>query len=293
VTGDVGDTLAETIHKALGVHLAKGVPEPPVLHEPVITGLNVYLIEKENRAQTKLRFGRPTAIGRNDPDFMPLYLANTHLGRHRESMGRLYQVIRSQRGLSYGAYAYAEHYDQDRGSKLARPGRPRRQQYTSAWVYPKSENANFVIHAVMKELSDLSKNGLTQEELDGARTFEINHFPFEIETPRRLLGMRMDELYLGTPSYIDSFAVRAERVTTEDVRRALPRAIDVNNMIIVAVVSDGEAFSKEIIGPTVTVEYPSGVDPHSLREADQLYNNFLPAYEPQKIRIVRASTMFE
>ena len=31
------------------------------------------------------------------------------------------------------------------------------EQYTSAWVYPKAANADFVIHAVMKELSDLAK----------------------------------------------------------------------------------------------------------------------------------------
>lgn len=293
LTGDVSDTLAETIRKTLSDRLAKGVPEKPVLYKPVITGLQVYLIEKENRAQAQLRFGRPTEIGRDDPDFMPLFLANTYLGRHRESIGRLYQVIRTQRGLSYGAYAYAEHFDQDRGSKLERPGRPRRQQYTSAWVYPKSENADFVIHAVMKELSDLAKNGIMQEQLDDVRAFEINHFPFEIETPRRLLGMRMDEIYLGTPFYVDSFTVRAQRVTVDDVKRALPRAIDVNNMIIVAVVSNGEEFAKEMLSPAVIVEYPSGVDPRSLREADLDYNNFLPAYEPQKIHIVRAENMFQ
>jgi len=293
LAGDVSDTLARTIRKTLAEQLTKGVPEPPVLHEPVVNGLNVYLIEKENRAQTQLRFGHPTDIGRGDPDFMPLFLANTHLGRHRESMGRLYQVIRSQRGLSYGAYSYAEHFDQDSGSKLARPGRPRRQQYTSAWVYPKSENANFVIHAVMKELSDLSKKGLTQEDLDEARTFEINHFAFQVETPRRQLGMRMDELLLVTPMYVDSFVSRAERVTLDDVNRALPRAIDVKNMIIVAVVSNGEEFSKEMMGPAVTVEYPSGVDPRSLRQADMEYNNFLPAYEPQKVHVIRASAMFQ
>ncbi len=293
LAGDVGDTLAQAIRKALGSHLARGVPELPVLHDPIITGLNVYLIEKENRAQAQLRFGRPTDIGRDDPDFMPLYLANTHLGRHRESMGRLYQEVRTKRGLSYGAYSYAEHYDQDRGSKLARPGRPRRQQYTSAWVYPKSENANFVIHVVMKELADLAENGLTQEQLDAARTFEINHFPFEIETPRRLLGMRMDELYLGTPAFVGSFADAASRVTTEDVQRAMPRAIDVNNMVIVAVVSDGQAFVKELLGDAVLVQYPSGVDPRGLRKDDLRINNFLPAYEPQKIRIVKASAMFQ
>jgi zinc protease len=145
----------------------------------------------------------------------------------------------------------------------------------------------------MKELADLAANGLTQEQLDAARTFEINHFPFEIETPRRLLGMRMDELLWGTPEFAGSFAGAASLVTTEDVKRATAHAIDVNNMIIVAVVSDGEAFVKELLGDAVLVQYPSGVDPRGLREDDLRYNNFLPAYEPQKIRVVKASTMFQ
>ena len=293
LAGEAGDTLARAIHKTLEAHLAPGKPEPPLLHKPVITGLNVYLIEKENRAQAQLRFGRPTDIGRDDPDFMPLYLANTYLGRHRESMGRLYQEVRSKRGLSYGAYAYAEHFDQDQGSNLARPGRSRRQQYSSAWVYPKSENANFVIRVVLKELADLAKNGLTQEQLDATRTFEINHFPFEVETPRRQLGMRMDEIFLGTDAFVDSFAAVANRVTTDDIKRVLPRAIDVQNMFLVAVVSDGKAFSKELLSDVVAVEYPSGVDPRGLREEDLRYNNYLPPIDPKNIRIVRAEDMFQ
>ena len=103
--------------------------------------------------QAQLRFGRPVDITRSDADFMPLFLVNSYLGRHRESMGQLYQEIRAKRGLSYGAYSYAEHFEQDGWSNLARPGLPRRQQYVSDWVYPKSTNANFVIHIVTKMLA--------------------------------------------------------------------------------------------------------------------------------------------
>lgn len=292
LAGDVSDSLAQSVHRVLQERLVAGAPVVPALPEATLSGLNVFLIQKEARAQTQLRFGRPIGIGRDDADFMALFLANTHFGRHRESMGRLYQTIREERGLSYGAYAYCEHFDQDGGSNLARPGRPRRQQYSSAWVYPKSTNANFVVRAVLKEMSDLAATGLTAEQLQAAKTFEINHWPFEIETPRRVLGMRMDEVTLGTPEFVDSFTVRAERVTTADVRRAVKQAIDVHNMAIVAVVSDGEAFSNELLGSTVVVEYPSGVDPRELSAADAPYKNFVPVWDPQKFKIFKAEEMF-
>jgi hypothetical protein len=194
--------------------------------------------------------------------------------------------------LSYGAYSYCEHFDQDGGSNLARPGRPRRQQYSSAWVYPKSINANFVVRTVLKEMSDLASNGLTEEELDAARTFEINHWPFEIETPRRLLGMRMDELTLNTPAFVDSFTARAGRVTTEEVANAVKDAIDIHNMAIVAVVSNGEESASELLGAQVVLEYPSGVDPRELDAADRPYKNYAPSWDAKKFRIFKADEMF-
>lgn len=292
LAGEVSDSLAKAINAALAAALKPDAPPPLVLPKPVVNGLNIFLIEKENRAQTQMRFGRPIDIGRGDPDFMPLYLANTYLGRHRESMGRLYQVIRSQRGLSYGAYSYAEHFDQDGGSNLARPGRPRHQQYFSAWIYPKSTNANFVIHAVMKELADLSTHGLSDKELDAARQFEINHFPFEIETPRRLLGMRMDEIALGTPRFVDSFTKTTQQVTGADVKRAVRRAIDINNMVLTAVVSNGVEFTKQLLDGPVTVEYPSGVDPKSLAANDVPYKSFRLPLKPEKIKVLKTEEMF-
>jgi zinc protease len=292
LAGEVTEPMAQSIRQSLAAALKAGTPPPLTLPMPKVTGLNVYLIEKENRAQTQLRFGRPIDIGRSDADFMPLFLANTWLGRHRESMGRLYQVVRSQRGLSYGAYSYAEHFDQDGWSNLARPGRPRQEQYFSAWVYPKATNANFVIHVVMRELADLSAKGLAPNDLEAARTFEINHFPFEIETPARLLGMRMDEIYLHTPAFVDGFTKAAQQVTVDDVQRATRRAIDVNNMAVVAVVSNGAEFTKQLLEGPVTCEYPSGVDPKSLSAEDAPYQNYKLPLTPDKIRVIKADEMF-
>ncbi|MBD3298218.1 MAG: hypothetical protein GF341_06155 [candidate division Zixibacteria bacterium] len=293
LAGDISDTLAEHIHAVLDASLRDGAPTPPSLPEPQINKTQVYLIEKENRAQAQLRFGRPIDITRDDPDFMPLFVVNSYLGRHRESMGKLYQEIRAIRGLSYGAYSYAEHFEQDGWSNLARPGLPRRQQYFSAWVYPKSINANFVVHIVMKMLNDLRTEGITRQQLDAAREFEINHFPFEIETPRRLLGMRMDELAYDTPAFIDSFTTRAAAVTVDDANRAIERAIDPQAMVIVAVVSDGEQFAKTLLGDQVMFEYPSGVDPSGLKLRDQPYLNYTLPIEAGNIRVVKAEEMFQ
>ncbi|GAB4329481.1 MAG: pitrilysin family protein [Candidatus Zixiibacteriota bacterium] len=292
LAGDVSDTLARSIHRVLKSALTDGAPARPVLPDPIITSTQVYLIEKENRAQAQLRFGRPIDITRRDPDFVPLFLVNSYLGRHRESMGQLYRQIRAARGLSYGAYSYAEHFEQEGWSNLARPGLPRRQQYFSVWVYPKSINANFVIRIVMKMLADLREQGLTAQQLDAARRFEINHFPFEIETPRRLLGMRMDEVAYGTPAFVDSFTARAAAVTVEDAKRAIQRAIDPSSMVIVAVVSDAEQFATSLLGDQVMFQYPSGVDPRGLRQADRPFLNYTLPIQAGNIRIVKAEEMF-
>jgi len=45
-------------------------------------------------------------------------------------------------------------------------------------------------------------------------------------------------------------------------------------------------------GP-VTVEYPLGVDPKSLAAPDKPYQDFKLLFDPQKIKVIKASEMFK
>ncbi len=291
IAGDFDDKIRSAFTSDLS-RLEKGEVFSQETTLPQLVGKKVLLIEKEGRAQTHLRIGHPLTITREHPDFIPLYLANTYLGKHRESLGRLYQTVRSDRGLSYGAYSYAEHFQQAGWSKLALPNVPRWAQYFSMWTYPKSTNAKFAIKLTVKELTDLINHGINEEAFNFIKNFERNHLPFELETPERKLGLLMDEEFYENYGFWENFEERVEDVSSEEIRKVVKRHLSAGNLAIVALVSDGEDFKRELLSDETKIEYPSGVDPDVLKNADEKIKAFNLNLKPEDFEIVEVAELF-
>jgi len=292
IAGDFDDNIRNTFKTDLS-QLKEGELSPDEVIVPQLVGKKVLILEKEGRTQTQLRIGHPLTITRKDQDFVPLYLANIYLGRHRESLGRLYQTVRSERGLCYGAYSYVEHFQQAGWSKLAQPNVPRQAQYFSMWSYPKSINGKFVTKLALKELSDLVKSGINEEAFNFIKNFEKNHLSFELETPERKLGLLMDEKFYGNPGFWENFEKRAEDVTSEEVRKVVKEYLSPDNVAIVALVSFGEEFKRELLSDETKIEYPSGVDPDALKSADEKIKAYNLNLNPENFEIVKVSELFQ
>ena len=292
IAGDFDDNIRNAFVTDLS-GLEKGELSSNETTFPQLVGKKVLLIEKEGRTQTHLRMGHPLSITRKDPDFIPLYLANTYLGRHRESLGRLFQTVRSKRGLSYGAYSYVEHFQQAGWSKLTSPNIPRRAQYFSMWIYPKSTNAKFVIKLALKELSDLVTHGINEKAFNFIKNFEKNHLPFDLETPERKLGLLMDEEFYRNFGFWENFEKRVEDVSSEEVRDVVKKYLSADNLAIVALVSDGEEFKRELLSEETKIEYPSGVDPNDLKSADEKIKAFNLNLKPENFEIVKVAELFQ
>jgi zinc protease len=292
IAGDFDDNIRNAFKSDLS-QLKEGEILSGETIVPQLVGKKVLILEKEGRAQTQLRIGHPLAITRKDPDFIPLYLANTYLGRHRVSSGRLYQTVRSERGLCYGAYSYVEHFQQAGWSKLAQPNLPRQAQYFSMWSYPKSINGKFVAKLALKEMSDLVNSGINEEAFNFVRNFEKNHLPFELETPERKLGLLMDEEFYGNFGFWENFEKRVEDITSEKVREVVKNYLSPDNVAIVALVSSGEEFKKELLSDETKIEYPSGVDPDALKSADEKIKAYNLNLKPENFEIVKVSELFQ
>jgi len=292
LAGDFDDQLVQRLREDVSALNVGQVPEIEGEIQP-IAGRKVLLIEKERRAQTQFRIGHPFDLTRHSPDYIPMLVANAHLGKHRESIGRLYKTVRMDRGLCYGAYSYIEHFEQFGWGKLASPNCPRKAQYFSMWTYPKSVNAKFAMKLCLKEMTDLATNGIPEDKLKFMKSFEKNQFPFQIETPQRQLAHMMAEQYYGTYGFVDHFESDVERVTKEKVDRAAHMYLSPDNVAIVALVSDGEEFIKEILSDQTTLEYPSQADPTMLREEDDQIKAFDLKLTEDDFEIVKASELFK
>ena len=136
IAGDYSESFLEKLKTDLGKlpDTKPEIPSAPVIKIP--SGINVEIIAKEGAFGSAIFGGYPLSITRADNEFAALMVANSYLGEHRKSYGKLYQMIREQRSMNYGDYSYIEWYDNGGGNMLPPSGVPRHSNYFSLWIRP-------------------------------------------------------------------------------------------------------------------------------------------------------------
>jgi len=137
VGGGYPDGFPATVRRDLDTLPDGPVPAPSAVSARPATGLKVLLVEKEIDASA-ISFGYPISVGRGHADFVPLLVANSYLGEHRNPVGRLYQRIREARGMNYGNYSYIEAFPAGYATQLPRVNVARRSQLFEVWIRPVS-----------------------------------------------------------------------------------------------------------------------------------------------------------
>ncbi|WP_104697979.1 MULTISPECIES: M16 family metallopeptidase [unclassified Helicobacter] len=98
---------------------------------------------------------------------------------------RLMEEIRVKRGLAYSAYLRVN------TGKII--------NYASGYLQTKLENQNEAIQLVQDVVNNFITNGITQEELDGAKQFLLGSDPLRRETLAQRLNEKFQNYYLDLP----------------------------------------------------------------------------------------------
>ena len=271
-----------------GGHQKVELPEPKEIDD-----LEVLIVEKPNRA-TAISLGFPIDITRADEDFYPLMVANSYFGEHRTFNGVLMNELRGLRGLNYGTYSYIENFIQHGGSTLMLPNVPRRQQYFSIWIRPVEHATNhFALRLALYELEKLIENGLTEEEFEATRDYMVNFSKLWTQTLSRRLGYMMDSEWYGTNYFIDKIEEQLMDLTVDDVNRAIREHLQADNIKIAAVTANAQEFKNALLENRPSpISYSGNVD-DSVKEKDEIVKNYTLNINPDRIRIVPVSEMFE
>jgi zinc protease len=158
--------------------------------------MHVVVIDKPSASATAVSLGLPITITRAEPDFPALQFVTHYLGLHRQSSGVLYQTIREARGLNYGDYAYAEHFEQEGYGRFPRTNIQRRQQYASIWLRPlRPPTAHFALRAAVRALARTLDAGIPQEDFERNRTFLAGYVNLFAQTESARLGYALDDFW--------------------------------------------------------------------------------------------------
>ncbi len=217
----VGDITAEELgpllDRLLGELPAEGAPLPQDVTVGLKGGVEIVPFDTP---QSVVMFGH-AGIDRDDPDFFAAFVLNQVLGDSGFS-GRLMSEVREKRGLTYGIGAFLVnkvHADLYVG------------QFASA-----NERVAEAIEVVRAEWAKAKAEGVTQEELDRAKTYLTGAYPLRFDGNSTIAGILVGMQATGlSRDYVETRNDKVNAVTLEDVRRVAARLLDPEALTFVVV----------------------------------------------------------
>jgi zinc protease len=258
---------------------------------PAVSGRDLTLIDKET-ASVGINFGRPLPINRSNPDYFPLMVANSYLGEHRTSYGKLMNELRGNRGLNYGDYSYIEYWFTPPGTDYPTPNVPRRQQYFSVWIRPVvPTDAQFALRAGLYEVQKLHDEGMTKADFEATRNLLINYSKLWAQSLDLRLGFLMDSKFYGMPPYIDEIESRLKSMTVEQVNAAVKKYLDPSSLDVIIVTSGGQQLADTLKKDEPSPKTYNTQAAPAVLEADKTIQAL--KVQPAKIEVVPIAQVFQ
>ncbi|MGH9348498.1 MAG: insulinase family protein [Vicinamibacterales bacterium] len=207
--------------------------EVPVVKtvEPPPSTRRVVVVDKPDAVQTEIRVGH-LGIPRKHADYMAVDLAFKILGG--EGANRLHRVLRSERGLTYGASADIQTLKQA-GDFMAETD-------------TRTETTGEALRLIFDEYSRLRRERVHERELADAQAYLAGSFPLTIETPGAIARQVLNAVFYELPlEEIPTYRERVQAVTPDDVQR-VARAYLSPDRLSVVLVGNAAGFVGQLKG---------------------------------------------
>jgi zinc protease len=294
--GAFDDAMVERLRTDLQA-LPPARPDPVGLPQPApIDGRQVLLVEKPGATSTAISFGYPIDVHRGTREFYALWIANSWLGEHRNSISHLYQVIREQRGMNYGDYSYIEVFPRGGLRSMPPTGVGRRQQLFEVWIRPvPQEQAVFALRAALREVDRLVREGLTREQFDTQREFLKKYSLQFATTTEERLGYAVDDRFYGLEDgHLQRFRRMMDEITLDEVNAAVRKHIRADDLVIAMVTGDGAGLKQALVsGAPTPIDYGELSKPQVVLDEDVAIASWPLEVPAGAVSIVPVDRMFE
>jgi zinc protease len=231
VVGDVSaDEAMAGVTKVFGDWPQATVPAFQPTDPPQPTK-RVIVIDKPDAVQTEIRVGQ-LGIPRKHADYLPMDQAVKILGG--EGANRLQQVLRSQRGLTYGASADLDTYKATGG--------------IVAETDTRTDATAEALRLAIDEFYKLQRERVYEGELQGAQAYLAGHFPLTIETPDAIATQVSNQLFYELPlEELQTYPDRVRSVSPEEVQRVARTYLRPDRLAVV-LVGNADGFVDDLKG---------------------------------------------
>lgn len=158
-------------------------------------------IEVESEGQAHLYVGHLT-VERRDPDYTALELLAVVLGSGAGLTGRIPERIRESEGLAYSAYAQTLAGAGEDAGRLV------------AYVATSPDTVEQAETGVVEEIARLRDGGVSEREMEDARSYLLGREPFRHETARQWADLLIEAEQFALP--LDDIARRNDELLALD-----------------------------------------------------------------------------
>ncbi|MBL0225762.1 MAG: insulinase family protein [Geobacteraceae bacterium] len=231
VSGDFEHSaMVRELNAVFGRPSATKAPALPEIPQPaqVFAAETIYGSKEVN--QSVIRMGH-LGVTKESPELHALRIMDYILGGSFTS--RLTMEIRTNQGLAYNA---GSHFDIGR-------------RFTGSFIAQTETKAESTAKAIglMKDIiAGMTREPVTDQELDAAREYIINSFMFGFTSPASVVIQRARLEYYGyAPDYLETYREKISRVTKEDVLAAARKHLKPEAFKLV-VIGDATKFDKPL-----------------------------------------------
>ena len=224
----VGDIAADeafaAVERAFGSWPRGDVPASKPLEPPPPTR-RLVVVDKPDAVQTEIRVGQ-LAIPRKHPDYLAFDVAVKILGG--EGANRLHRVLRSERGLTYGAEADTQAFKQA-GDFVAETN-------------TRTETTAETLRLTVEEIARLQRQRVFERELADAQAYLTGSFPLTIETPNDIATSVINAVFYELSlDEVATYRERVQAITPDDIQRVAREYVKPDRLSIV-LVGNAKAF---------------------------------------------------
>ena len=269
VGGNYGAEVIAHLEQSLCA-LPRGEPAwaAPV-EPPAARGRRVVLVDKPG-ADASISLGAPIRVARGEREHYALALANSWLGEHRHSAGRLYRVIRAARGLNYGDYSYIEAFPDGGGRRMPPVNVARRSRLFEIWIRTlPNDQAVFALRAALREIEKVIDTGLRPAELETTRRFLRNFSLHHAPTTAARLGYAIDDAFygIGGDGHLANLRNLLDEISLEEVNAAIRKHWRTDSLTLAIVTGASEAIAGSLAaGAPTPMSYPNPMPAEVLAE---------------------------
>jgi predicted Zn-dependent peptidase len=231
IVGDITVEQAKALVNKKFNDWKKGrLPIAPYENPKAPEGTMVAFIDKPGAVQSVVNIHFPIELKPGTSDALIASVMNDILGG-RGFSGRLMKNIREDKAYSYGSYATTKP-DKYIG-------------YFMAFADVRNEVTDSAIVQMLYEIDRMSKELVTQDELQLILNEMSGSFGRSLESPQSLANFALNiARYNLSADYYDTYLVRLNAITPEDIQRMAKRLLNTNRSIIQVVGNKEEVAPK-------------------------------------------------